>query len=461
MIDTTDIEVETREKVPPVSTDESPSSPLSELDEQSTSALEEDDLADYPHSFRLFFIVVALILSMFLASANSSQIRGIAKDSITLIVGRAITGCGAAGVISGCYIIIAFTVPPKRRPAYTGIIGAVFACASVAGPLLGGVFADKLSWRWCFYINLPIGGASLATIVIFFRSPTVVEPASTTLCEKFLQLDLIGTGVILAALICYLLDMQWGGASKAWNSSDVIGTLVGFVLLTALFICIEIWQDGTSAAESGIRNLPMIIGALSAAPAEIYDTAIFAGLSGSFILAAGYFTPFLLLGSGLFTIGSGLTYTLGIGSSAAQYIGYQVILGIGQGLCIQVPVIVCQAFSHPADIPTVTAIVLFFQMMGGAMAISAAQCIFGNRLLAALVTYAPEVDAATVLTLGASELRDHFSGAALSGVLESYMAGLKAAFALGTGVAGMGVLASFFAPIKSLKGKNGATNIAA
>lgn len=100
-----------------------------------------------------------------------SLICGVAPNSIALIVGRAITGVGAAGVLGGCYTIIAFSVEPVKRPAFTGILGATYGVASVVGPLLGGVFTEKVSWRWCFYINLPVGGVSAGIILLFFRSP--------------------------------------------------------------------------------------------------------------------------------------------------------------------------------------------------------------------------------------------------------------------------------------------------
>jgi len=176
---------------------------------------------------------------------DANDFTGVAQNSTTLIVGRAITGLGAAGVLAGCYCIIACSVAAHKRPAYTGILGATYGVASVVGPLLGGAFTDKATWRWCFYINLPVGGISAAIIFFTFSTPQVQrrDPArKANLGEKILQMDLPGTFIILAGIVCLLLSLQWGGTSKAWNSADVIGTLVGFGLLTITFIVVEYFQ---------------------------------------------------------------------------------------------------------------------------------------------------------------------------------------------------------------------------
>ncbi|KAI9034951.1 MFS multidrug transporter [Aspergillus affinis] len=173
-----------------------------------------------------------------------SLVYAVAKNSTTLIVGRAVAGMVGGGIASGAYTIIAFSAPPRQRPAFTGLMRATYGLASVIGPLLGGVFTDKASWRWCFYINLPIGGSSAVIMLFLFRAPPAAQPAKARRREKILQMDLMGTFTIMAAIVCYLLALQWGGVTKAWSSADVIGTIVGFMLITVLFVVIEcIWAN--------------------------------------------------------------------------------------------------------------------------------------------------------------------------------------------------------------------------
>jgi MFS family permease len=319
------------------------------------------------------------------------KIAGVAPNSTALIVGRAIAGLGGAGIASGAYTIIAFSAKPHLRAAFTGLLGAAYGIASVVGPLLGGVFAEKATWRWCFYINLPIGGIAAGIILLFFTTPPQAVPVQAALKEKILQMDLPGTFTVMAAVICYILALQWGGQSKAWSSSDVIGTLIGFGLLTILFLVIEYYQgeraiiigrllkdrtvavgcafisflgggfflllyyipiyfqvvSGVTASQSGVRNLPLILG-----------TSIATIISGGLISAYGHFVPFLILGAVGSTIGSGLLYSLSTTSGHSMWIGYQALAGLGIGLCLQIPVISAQAVVAPGDLSSVTAMIL-------------------------------------------------------------------------------------------------------
>jgi len=149
---------------------------------------------------------ITFLLSIFVLELGS-LICGVAPSSTALIVGRAITGLGAAGIGTGAYTIIAFVAEPRKRPMFTGIIGVSYGIASVVGPLIGGVFADKISWRWCFYINLPIGGVSSLIILLFFHTPSDAKPTGASWKEKLLQLDLVGTAMIMGAVVAYILAL--------------------------------------------------------------------------------------------------------------------------------------------------------------------------------------------------------------------------------------------------------------
>ena len=501
--------------------------------------------ADFPHAYKLFFIIVALVLSIFLVALDmtivataipritdqfhslddvgwygsaffltvgafqstwgkgykyfplkttflvaigifevGSLLCGVAQNSVTLIVGRAIAGLGGAGIASGAYTIIAFSAPPSQRPAYTGLLGAAYGVASVIGPLLGGVFTSHATWRWCFYINLPVGGISMAILFFTFQAPAAAKPAPASWREKLLQMDPAGTFVIMAAIICYILALQWGGTTKAWSDSEDIGTLVGFALLTLVFCGVEWYMgdrallqgslignraimvnclyifffgggfftllyylpiyfqsvDGVSASQSGIDNLPLVLG-----------VSICTVISGGLISKVGWYIPYLLIGSMLTTIGLGLIYTLDIGTPSSHWIGYQALAGIGIGISFQVPMIANQAFVKMSEISSVTAITLFFQTIGGAFFVAAGQTAWANRLLSKIPITAPGVDPKEVVATGATQLRHVFSADQIPGILQAYMEGLKLTFALGIALAGISIPIALCAKWKNVK----------
>ncbi|MCJ1486454.1 hypothetical protein MMC06_006631 [Schaereria dolodes] len=427
-------------------------------------------------AYKYFDLKVTFLIAIFIFEVGS-LICGVANSSTTLIVGRAIAGAGGAGIASGVYTIIAFSAPPKQRPAFTGLLGATYGTASVIGPLLGGVFTDNLTWRWCFYINLPVGGASAAIILFTFKTPDRVKPVKASLREKLLQMDFIGTFTLMAAVVCYLLALQWGGVTKPWGNATVVGLLVGFVLLLTVFGIIQWYSgerailqgrllrkriiivgclyvsflggaffallyylpiyfqavSGVSPSQSGIRNVPLVV-----------STSIFSILSGGLITVLGHYVPLMIISSIMTTIGTGLIYTLGLHSPSSHWIGYQVLTGAGIGFGFQIPVIVAQASVEPVDISAVTAVVLFFQTIGGSFFVSAGQAAFANRLLANL--HVPGVSSAQVVATGASQFRSTFSAAQIPGILVGYLDGLRVVFALSVALAGISVLVALFAP---------------
>lgn len=200
--------------------------------------------------------------------------------------------------------------------------------------------------------------------------------------------------------------------------------------------------DDVSASESGIRNIPLVLG-----------VSICSIISGGLITAYGVYVPFLLAGSAIATIGAGLLYTLDIGSPSSHWIGYQALAGIGIGLSIQVPIIANQSFVKVSEISSVTAVTLFFQTIGGAFFVSAGQTAFSNRLLARAPVLVPGVSPALVLATGATELRAVFSPEQLPGIVHAYMDGVKLTFALAIAFAGVTLPVALFAKWQNVKPK--------
>lgn len=344
----------------------------------------------------------------------------------------------------------------------------------------------RLTHRHSFYINLPIGGVSAAIIVFLFKNPPAARPAQASWEEKLLQMDLPGTFTIMAAVVCYLLALQWGGVSKAWNSRDVIGVLVGFGVLVIVFIIIE-WRMGeralmparilkqrnilvcclyvlfvvgpmfiliyylpiyfqsiknVSASESGVHNVPFIL-----------TVSIFTIISGGLITAFGQFGYLMIIGSVIATIGSGLIYMFDINTGPGKWIGYQIVAGVGTGLAGQISIIVNQASVEPSDLATVSAVTLFLQTIGGAFWVSAGESAFINRLVQKLPDTAPHVNPQLVAAVGATDLRKVFSPEDIPGILLAYMDGLKTAFILAIALGGVSVIVSLFPRWVSLKGK--------
>jgi MFS family permease len=175
-----------------------------------------------------------------------SIVGATAPNSVAVIVGRAIQGLGASGTLSGSVLVINYVAQPKRRPVLIGSWMGVFMVSTILGPVIGGALTSGISWRWCFWINLPLGGPIVVLLLFFLQVPKHVKPAPATWKEIVLNLDLPGFSLLLASLVCLTLAMQWGGQAKSWNEGSVIATLALWVSLTIIFFTIE-WLQGARA----------------------------------------------------------------------------------------------------------------------------------------------------------------------------------------------------------------------
>lgn len=433
-----------------------------------------------------FYPAKPVFLTGILLFEVGSAICGAAPNSIAFIIGRAIAGLGASGLMSGVMVIMFHTIPLQQRPIYQGAFGAVFALGSVVGPLLGGTFTDKVTWRWCFYINLPVGAVSIVVAVLILRLPNQkLDARAAGWMGKLKQLDPIGNLVFFPGIVCLVLALQWGGTEYAWGNARIIVLLVLCGVLCLVFMGIQYWkqEEGTvpprivkqrsvaaatwfsffngvgmmvllyylpiwfqaiknvSAVDSGIRLLPFVL------------SAVIGSLgAGVIIFRVGYYNPFFILSTIVTPIGAGLMATFTPDTGHAKWIGYQVLAGFGFGLGMQQPMLVVQTVLERSDIATGTAIVMFFRFLGSAVFLPVAQNIFLNKLVSKL-TNLPGIDPAKVTGGGATDLWALVSGIELDTLLSDYNDALVNVFYMVAATCAVCVFGAVLVEWRSLKAR--------
>ncbi|KAJ5172880.1 hypothetical protein N7492_005473, partial [Penicillium capsulatum] len=382
------------------------------------------------YSTKLLFILAVVVFEV------GSALCGAAPNSTAFIIGRAIAGVGSAGIFSGSTIIVSQVVPLHKRPMYVGLMGSTFGIASIVGPLLGGAFTDRVTWRWCFYINLPIGAVTLVVIAFFLHAPSI--RSTSTLKRQIIRLDPLGSIFFLPGVICLLLALQWGGTQYAWSNGRIIALLVLAGLLLLAFSAVQIWRKedatvppriimqrsvacgalytsclsgamismiytlplwfqgvkGTSAVQSGIDNIPMVLALVVASI-----------LSGATITRTGYYVPFMFVAVILISVGSGMITTFQVDTGHAAWIGYQVLFGLGLGSGMQQPTMAAQTVLDQADVSIGVALMLLFQSLGGAVWVAVSQNLYTNYLASALPGI-PGVKVEAILGAGATGLAE-------------------------------------------------------
>ncbi|KAG2221339.1 hypothetical protein INT45_014023 [Circinella minor] len=350
-----------------------------------------------------------ILMSGIVVFLIGSVLCGASQTMIMLIVCRAIQGIGAASIFSMVFVIISDLVPLEKRGSYQGLINAVFALASVFGPLIGGSLTDNVSWRWNFYINLPIGAVALVILFFFLHLPTPKQ----NLKDKLKRIDYAGNFLVLAAATLFLLAMNFGGQTFPWKSAAVITPFVLTGLLVGLLVVVEVkfaseplmpprlfknrsvvallsvnlffgltffaalyylpiyFQvvRGDTATWSGIRLIPMQM-----------VIAVLSTFSGLFISKTGIYRPLICIGMGLFTLCVGLFSLYDVDTPWSMIYGFTVIGGAGMGLNFSSTIIAIQAAAEPRDVAVVTGLNNFSRVLGGALGVAIASAVLNSSL---------------------------------------------------------------------------------
>jgi MFS family permease len=380
------------------------------------------------------------------------------------------------------------TIPLHKRPMYQGIFGSVFGLASICGPLVGGVFTTNVSWRWCFYINLPIGAIVVAIILFILKTPP--KKNELTLREQFIKLDPIGTLFFLPGIISLLLALQWGGTTYSWSNWRIPLLFVVAGILLGIFIFVQFkmgdnatvpiriikqrsiasgvffsallpgsmmvvlyflpqWFQavkGVTAIHSGISTLPIVM-----------SLVVSSFLAGFITLKTGYYVSQLIACTVILSIGAGLLTTLKVDTGHSLWIVYEFIYGFGLGLGMQQAGMAAQTCLAKQDVMTGVALMFFMQGLGGAFFVSIGQVVFTQSLVKKLASIT-NISPSMILHTGATEIRHIVPPQYLDKVLLAYNGALSDTLKVGVGCAAITIVAGLTMEWKSVKGlKKGGT----
>ena len=422
----------------------------------------------------------------------------LSPNSNALVIGRAIQGLGSAGALTGSFVVGTHSVRLQYRAMLFACIGILYSIGAIVGPILGGVFSDRLNWRWCFYINLPVGAITFVVTLLFCnsgqpyrardlaRQSTDLSAMSCTLFRRLKALDWVGNALFTAACVSLFLALQWSqDSSSRWSSPRCIGTIglsgVTFVVfaiwlwwrgdealiplhilrqrtvavscVSAFFIhgamlthtyYLPIWLQaikGTSAINSGIYVIPYML-----------TSAIFSLAAGILVAKNGLYAPPAVVGCAIATVGAGLLATLQATSSIAICVGFQTLVSAGLGMAIQQGFSAVSATLPLHEVPIGTAAVVACQSAGGAIFISVGTSLLQNRLFDASIAGTIQgIDVQVVIEQGVTNFRDLVPTTSLPSVLDLYNHALQSVFVAAVPLCGAAFVCSLFMEWKPVR----------
>ncbi|KAF6828035.1 MFS multidrug transporter [Colletotrichum plurivorum] len=399
-----------------------------------------------------------------------SLICGLAKSSPVFIAGRAVSGVGASGLFNGSMIIVYGMVPAQTRPFMMGLMLAISQIGMIAGPLIGGSLTQYTSWRWCFWINLPVGGLACFLLASVYIPEHIPKPTARSVLtdRKILQtFDVVGSTILIGTVVQLLLALHFGGSEYSWSSPTVVGLFCGFGAAAILFIGweyragpnalipLELFLNrvltcgalmnlcasgltyiatyfipiffqsilGDSPMESGIHMLPSILSSI-----------LFTVLSGTIVSKLGYYLPWAIFAAVITAVGCGLMSTWSVTTGTGEWIGYQILYGSGRGLGMQLAIVAIQTVLPPAHVATALTILVFIQGLGISVLISIGNAVFDSTVASEIEIHAPGLDPRAIIKAGATAFRSQVPPQSLADVVKAWAVGYQRTMYIATGL---------------------------